>query len=140
MRPETFSIVLEESSGPVSPRFQYTLRVRIHADAGGAVVVDAEESRSGNKTSITGATLAADAVSELWTALDANAVHTSGGDAVAEKKDRVGISFNWYELETSGASVRFDYLLSTLREPAYARQAAVVQAVKHAVDAVRAAK
>ena len=124
-RPDAFVIALDESSGPVSPRYQYALRVRITAE-GGRVTVAWNDGKTDRARD-----LPADAADALWSALgDYEAL---GGDAAAEKRDRVGVSFNALEVTALGRTVRFDYLLTQLKDPAFAAQKAAISAIKAAL-------
>lgn len=132
----SFTIVLEESSGPVPPRFFYVTRIRMRTEGGG-VTVDYDDDRSGKATHVAGAALSDEATNALWDLLTANGALDSGDDAVAEKKDRVGVSFNYYEIVLNGASARFDDLLSNLKDPQFVAQKTIIEAIKQAAHTVQ---
>jgi hypothetical protein len=128
--PVAFEITLDESSGPVSPRFQYTLRVRIWSDGG---VVRAERSeRSGvpKTTTESSGELAKDAALALWRLLDENDAVARGADLVGDRRGNTGVSINTLAIRVGDRRTQVDYLLTALKDPAHAALAAVVAAVK----------
>jgi len=127
---------LSESSGPVSPRFQYTTHVVISVAPPAAdptVVVD-HTAAGGDSAPIT-EPLERDQYERLWSDLFAQDVFALGGDLTADKKNRIGVSFNHVEVvlgdpEHAGARVRFDYLLPQLELPENKQRHAVVELLK----------
>jgi hypothetical protein len=131
-----FEIALDESSGPVSPRFQYTLRVRICSDDG---VVRAEKSeRSGvpKTTTESRGELTKDAALALWRVLDENDALARGADLVGDKRSNAGVSFNTLVVRVGDKRAQIDYLLTALKDPAHAALAAIVAAVKRTATAL----
>ncbi len=123
------SISLHESSGPVSPRYRYALRLdivqqdqRVHARC----------HRSGPQPGEFDGEVPAERYAALWQALTDAQVLACGGDAIGpEGRRRVGVSFNWFAVHAAdGQRVRFDYFLASLDEPAHENQRAVVALLK----------
>ena len=119
-----------ESSGPVSPRFQYEINVSIEA-AEGSITLSYDERQGATRTATPQPQpVSAEAYARLWeklAALDALGQH---GDLVGPSRDRVGVSFNHVTLRLGTAEARTDYLLPDVEEPANQRLAAIVQALK----------
>jgi hypothetical protein len=122
------AIELFESSGPVSPRFQYTYRVRVECtEAGGTLAVE----RTGAGAVKTDRTIDGAEAAKLVADLDAAGARTCGGDFVGALRGRKGISFNWLELRFDDeAPVRVDYVLTSLDDEAFAPQKRVLDVVK----------
>ncbi len=136
-------IELVESSGPVSPRYQYTTRVLVSVEppaaplltfdhaadyVGGVPSVDAHGSEP----------LARDRYERLWSDLFAQEVLTLGGDLADDLRGRTGVSFNHVEVvlgdpEHATARMRFDYLLPQLELPENQRRRDVVEILKSLV-------
>lgn len=123
------SVDLAESSGPVSPRHQYSTRIRIQDSGAGARVAWEHRDAGGRREG------AADLSPGSWAALvDLLRAQLPPGtvrDLAAAFRDRKGISFNAVTVAWAEAPARLDYLLSHLEDPggdAVAR--AVVAAVK----------
>ena len=123
------AVELMESSGPVSPRHQYTTRIRVHGSGAGAQAAwerrDADGRREGT-VDLCPARWAA-LVDLLWNHLPPGAAL----DLAAGYRDRKGISFNAVTVAWPEAPARLDYLLSHLEDPGGDPVArAVVAAVK----------
>ena len=135
---------LAESSGPVSPRYQYTTRVVITIappDNAPLLSIEHVADHVGGVPSFevhTSEPLARDRYEKLWADLLAQDVFTLGGDLTADKRDRTGVSFNHADLvlgdpEHAGFHVRFDYLLPQLKLPANQQRSAVIEILKSLV-------
>jgi hypothetical protein len=135
---------LSESSGPVSPRYQYTTHVVITIappDTAPLLAIEHVADYVGGVPSFevhTSEPLPKDRYEQLWKDLLAQDVFALGGDLAADKRDRTGVSFNHVELvlgdpEQGGSRVRFDYLLPQLQDPANTRHLAVVEGLKSLV-------
>jgi hypothetical protein len=135
---------LQESSGPVSPRYQYTTHVLVTSEppasapvlkiehvaeySGGVPAVDVHAFEP----------LERDRYQRLWADLLAQDVFALGGDLAADRRDRTGVSFNHVEVVLGDpgnphARVRFDYLVPQLRLPENQRRRAVVEILKSLV-------
>ena len=127
---------LSESSGPVSPRFQYTTHVVIAvASPAAEPTVAVDHAAAGGDPAPATKPLARDLYERLWSELFAHDVFALGGDLTADKKDRVGVSFNHVEVVLGDpghavAQVRFDYLLPQLELPENQQRHAVVELLK----------
>jgi len=124
------SIELVESSGPVSPRFRWSIHVVLTVDdAGGDLTVEAKGPPHGTvrrRERIEHA-----AIEALWRTLEAQKVRAQGGDLVGALRSRVGVSFNHLKIALEGDhEVRLDYLLAQLGEQENAARRAIVDAVK----------
>jgi hypothetical protein len=134
-------ITLWESSGPVSPRYQYTTRVVVTVLPPAAAPSLAIDHTTGGEPAHevhTAEPLARDRYERLWADLFAQDVFALGGDLAANLRDRVGVSFNHVEVvlgdpEHDGARMRFDYLLPMLRLPANQQRRTVVDILKSLV-------
>jgi hypothetical protein len=132
---------LSESSGPVSPRYQYTTRVVITVEPPATAPLLAIEHVADYVGGVpafevhTSEPLSKDRYEQLWADLLAQDVFALGGDLASAKRDRTGVSFNHVEIVLGdpgqgGSRVRFDYLLPQLQDPANARHLAVVESLK----------
>jgi hypothetical protein len=122
------TIELEEWSGPVSPRFQWRVTLRIDDDA-----VDYEETGA-NALGPKKSKLSQKALDALWEELDAHKALERGGDLVGERK--VGVSFNRLAIARGDAKMTLEYTLSKLDAPENADRKAIVAAIKAAARAV----
>jgi hypothetical protein len=135
---------LSESSGPVSPRYQYTTGVVVTlAPPASAPLLAIEHVADyvGGVPSFevhTSDPLARDRYEQLWADLLAQDVFSLGGDLAADKRDRTGVSFNHVEIvlgdpDHGGSRVRFDYLLPQLKLPENQQRGAVIEILKSLV-------
>jgi hypothetical protein len=131
-RPVDAFIELVESSGPVSPRYQYATHGVVRAQADG-IRLDWDHRDASGVSSRTG-TLSPEVYAALWRSiLDALPLGTQL-DLTAGLRDRKGISFNWVSLALGSEQSRLDYVISNLEEGSGdARAIAVVRAIKSAV-------
>lgn len=132
-------IELSESSGPVAPRYQHRVAVvltvdgdKIHLshDEAGEFVQGQPRRRVQRDGELPRA-----AYEALWGDLLAQGVLSLGGDLIgAERRQRVGVSFNFFAVRVGGpaalAEVRCDYLLSQLDDDEHAARAAVIDRLK----------
>ncbi|MFY9823391.1 MAG: hypothetical protein WAM82_18560 [Thermoanaerobaculia bacterium] len=131
-------IELWESSGPVSPRYQYTTRVVVTVEpptASPSLAIDHTAGGEPASEVHSAEPLARERYERLWADLFAQDVFALGGDLAADKRDRIGVSFNHAEVvlgdpEHAGARMRFDYLLPMLRLPVNQQRRAVVEILK----------
>jgi hypothetical protein len=126
-----------ESSGPVSPAFQYRIDLEINAEDAGANV-SCEIKRGADAPVSKQQKISNEQFSELWSKLAAQDVLKLNADLIGdEKRRRVGVSFNSFELEMpNGERVRFDYLRAQLEQPEYARFRAVIEALRAFVESI----
>ena len=135
---------LWESSGPVSPRYQYTTHVLVTCEPPGSAPVltieHAAEYAGGVPTFEVHSVdpMPRQRYERLWADLLAQDVFALGGDLATGHRDRTGVSFNHAEIvlgdpENPRARVRFDYLLPQLRRPENQRRRAVAEILKSLV-------
>ena len=130
-------IELWESSGPVSPRYQYKISVVVAVTAAAAPTL-AIDHTTGGEPAIdvhSAEPMARDRYEKLWADLFAQDVFALGGDLAADKRNRTGVSFNHVEVVLgdpghAGARMRFDYLLPQLDLPENQQRHAVVEILK----------
>jgi hypothetical protein len=105
-------VELNESSGPVSPRYQYTLRVLVERTAHGAAIT---WERTGKEAGRAEATLSTEEARALFDELGTLGAETIGGDHIGEKRKNKGVSFNAVDIAfDDGSKSRCDYLLSQI--------------------------
>ena len=132
---------LQESSGPVSPRYQYTTRVLVTCEPpASAPVLKIEHvaEYSGGVPAVdvhTFEPLERDRYQRLWADLLAQDVFALGGDLAADRRNRTGVSFNHVEIvlgdpEKTSTRMRFDYLLPQLALPENERRRNVVEILR----------
>ncbi len=126
-------IELDESSGPVSPKFQYNLHVEISADGSAKI-------RHKTQKGVVEVTHALDAakLSALGAELDKRV--PKAVDLIGEMRKRVGISFNYLSITRGAATARVDYLLSHAEDGAHADLTAAIEAVKAIVTEAEASR
>ena len=130
-------IELQESSGPVAPKFQYNTLVVVALKDGAPQLhyQDEGEYRDGaaaRNTDIT-APLSIERYQQLWSDLMAAGALEHGADLIGdERRRRVGVSFNFLSFELGDAKARIDYLRTLLDEdsPEHAPQRALIALVK----------
>ena len=131
-------IELWESSGPVSPRYQYKIHVVVAVASAAAAPTLAIDHTTGGEPPLdvhSADPMARDRYEKLWADLFAQDVFTLGGDLAAGKRNRTGVSFNHVEVvlgdpDHAGARMRFDYLLPQLELPENQQRHAVVEILK----------
>ena len=133
--PRRVRIELCEASGPVAPRHQYSTRILIRRAAPAAPRLTVAHTGPPSSSVHCTRPLALERFEQLWVDLLAQDALTLGGDLAAERRDRVGVSFNHVEITLGGgagpgAHMRFDYLLPQLRLAAHHRHRAVVDLLK----------
>jgi hypothetical protein len=133
------SIRIDESSGPVSPRFHYAVQATITRNAdgtGSAAFLHRTKERTVEATrDVSTARLAA-----LTSFLDQHLPEGPDRDLVGARRDRKGASYNHLVLRRGGTDMRVDYMLSDLDDPAHADVGAAVEAVKALVEELATTK
>lgn len=125
-------IELDESSGPVSPKFQYSLHVEISAD--GAKIRHKTQKGVVELTHVLDpARLAA-----LCDELDRRV--PKGADLIGAMRTRIGISFNVLSIARGAATARVDYLLSQAEDGAHSDLTAAIKAIKAIVTEAEASQ
>ncbi len=115
------TIELDEWSGPVSPRFQWRIKIRIDDD-------DVEYEETGaNALGPKRAKLVADT---LWKELEEHRAFDRGGSIADETK--VGVSFNRVAIARGERTMTLEYTRAKLDEPENADRKAIVEAIKKA--------
>lgn len=131
-------IELVESSGPVSPRYQWSTRVLVQ---GGEEVVTL--SFNDRRALVSGEPATTVLVEEalppagyerlLADLLEADAGSLSHDFIGAEKRKRIGVSFNHVEIAVGDLlRCRIDYLVSDVARPEFARHRRVVEILRGA--------
>jgi hypothetical protein len=123
-------IELAESSGPVSPRHQYTTKIVV--EASGAVARLVRDHRDASGAHHDERPLDRTAYEALFTEVLAALPLGQSRDLVGAKRDRKGVSFNHVLVVVGGLSARLDYLQSDVDEDGDTRARAVVEALKRA--------
>ena len=127
-------IELAESSGPVSPRHQYTTKIVVEAaaDVTPRLVRDHRDASGAHHDE---RALVRGAYEKLFADVLAALPLGEARDLAASKRDRKGVSFNHVVVTVGSASARLDYLLSDVDEDGDdgdRRARAVVGALKQA--------
>ena len=122
--PVPAKIELLESSGPVSPAYQFSTHVIISTDGNAAILSydDRREYRQGKpqkeisfKKELTRAQY-----EELWSNLSRLQVFERSRDFIGpENRKRIGVSFNFFEISLGDRRSRCDYLLSKAKDPEF---------------------
>jgi len=128
-------VALDESSGPVSPRFQYSLHVEISAGNGGGATLAFDHKTPKGRTGGT-FPITAERYGALCDELSSRVGESV--DLVGDMRHRKGISFNVLEVVLGAATTRVDYLLTHLEDGAHANLVAAVDAIKKLVSEVEA--
>ena len=113
-------VTLEEWSGPVSPKFQWRLKLAI-TDRD----VDYEHSKTGHKKG----KLSEGDVDALWKSLDEKKAFSLGGKL---EKRKVGVGINTLVLERDEEKMTLEYTTNGLT----ADQKAVIDAIKRVLSSV----
>ncbi len=121
---ERLEVVLDEASGPVSPRFQYALRVEISDDGALASVRAAD---AGPKKREEARELSRGATAELRAALAASDEWRTSPDLAGPER-RAGSSVNTLSIRLGDAEARVTYRLHHAKDLAWL--GAIVGAVK----------
>ncbi len=117
-------IELTESSGPVSPRYQYALALVITRGADGTARVSCKRTGAGAVTFET--TMDAASVSALFGDLAHAGIEGAHGDFVDAARGNKGVSFNALVITfADGTTTRCDYLLTSLDEPDFPARSAI---------------
>jgi hypothetical protein len=133
--PTPSRIELVESSGPVSPSYQFHSRIVVEAE-GGALALSLDDERGWEDGEFRQKLHRREAMPRadyeaLWTdllALDALAL---GADLIgAEGRRKVGVAFNHLTLRLGDREARIDYRRSDLSRSKFAPQARVVERVR----------
>lgn len=133
-KPVPMELTLHESSGPVSPKYFFTLAVRLTIEDARVFI---HIHRRGKPSYELRKELPMDRYAALMNDLAVCDVFARGGDFIGdEKRGRVGVSFNHFELSLGDRSVRIDYLLSQLGDPTFAPQKAIVDRMKKLADEI----
>lgn len=134
-KPVPARISLIESSGPVSPAYQYDLTITLTAGADGlrlAVEHEADFSKNPPGTDVHDKrSPSREAYEKIWAAL--LPLDPFSTPSATIDPERVGVSFNTLEIQLGQRSVKVDYTLNQLKLPEHARLAALVEAVKKAL-------
>ena len=125
-------IELEESSGPVSPKFQYSL----HVEISGLVAKIRRKTQKG-LLEVTH-TIDAGELAALCAELDKRVPKSA--DLIGEMRKRVGISFNFLSIAKGASTTRVDYLLSQAEDGAHADLTAAIEAIKAIVTEAEASQ
>jgi len=120
------ALELEEWSGPVSPRFQYTVRVALTRREAGLFLSGSR--KAGGRTTEVERALTAAAAAPIE-ALVAK-LPRADQDWIGARRDRKGVSFNHLIVRRGPVTTRFDYLLGDLEAPDRADFAAAIAALK----------
>jgi len=127
-------IELVEASGPVSPRYRYTTKITIVAQAGAAPIV-VRDHRDADGEQHDQRELESAAYDALLSEVLASLPLGEPLDLASGKRDRKGVSFNHVTVVRGAASTRLDYLLSDLDDDdGVPRARAVVHAIKRAAQ------
>jgi hypothetical protein len=130
-------IELEESSGPVAPRYQFRTLIVLATDGGAPRLRYDDE--GAYKDGLPSRRMAIDVElpgerwERLWAGLVAQEALARGGDLIGdERRKRVGISFNHVAIKLGAVEARFDYLLSLLDDdaPEHAPHRAIIALLK----------
>jgi hypothetical protein len=125
-------VELTESSGPVSPRYQYTLHLIVERTDGGAKVT---WERTGKDAGRNETTLSSEGARALFEELAKLGAEKIGGDFIGEKRKNKGVSFNAVDIAfDDGTKLRCDYLVSQLDDDDFAPRAFIekLHALAHA--------
>jgi hypothetical protein len=125
-------IELDESSGPVSPKFQYSLQVEI---ADGSIKI-----RRKTQKGLVELTHALDATKLSALVVELQKRVPTSVDLIGEMRKRVGISFNHLSIASGGTTARVDYLLSHAEDGAHAELTAAIDAIKALVTEAEASQ
>jgi hypothetical protein len=136
MSEESFRIELDESSGPVSPKFQYELHVVIVPNADGAAATIRHRTAKG-LAEITHS-IAQPQLATLMTELVKRLPLGKDVDLIADLRKRKGISFNYVRIDKGTEHARVDYTLSQLESGAQPDLTAAVEAIKAIVTEAKA--
>ncbi len=115
MTTDVSRIELRESSGPVSPRYRYALRVLLTITGDTATLT---WTRDGTAATNGERALTAEETRALLDELTTLGLEHIAGDFIGDKRANKGISLNRVELtRADGATSRCDYLLTSLEDP-----------------------
>ncbi len=118
------TIELEEWSGPVSPRFQWRVTIRIDRD-------DLEYEETGpSALGPKRVKMEAETLDALWKELLSRDALARGGNIADETK--VGVAFNRLAIARGDDSMTLEYTRAKLDEPENADRKAIVEAIKSA--------
>jgi hypothetical protein len=131
MKPRILELV--ESSGPVAPRFRYSIEVTIEIDEeGGALRV---RFRGPPRDVDRDDRITSDRVEEILDEI--GDLEPIAGDLVGALRSRVGVSFNHLRaVSADGAELRLDYLIRQLDDPENAARKKAVEVMRR-IAAVR---
>jgi len=129
-------IELVETSGPVSPAYHYTLRIRLYSE-GNAIWLDYTEIRKKSAISVQFVTQIEffdfEKLLKKLRRLDF-VKSNSSADFVGNSKEKVGISFNWLTLFVEpDIDLRVDYLLSAIERNDFGNYSKAVNIMKKLV-------
>jgi len=131
-------IELVESSGPVSPRYQWSTRVLVQGEAE-VVTLRFDDQRAPAGSEPTTPTLVEEALPPagyerlLGDLLEADAGSLSHDFIGAEKQKRIGVSFNHVEIAVGDLlRCRIDYLVSDVARPEFEKHRRVVEILRGA--------
>jgi hypothetical protein len=127
-----FRVELDESSGPTSPRFQYTLTVAVWCDGGPVHAVREERSGSPRRKIHAAGELSHEAARKLVETLEAKNALSRGFDHVGEAHENKDLSCNRLVIQVGEARAEVHYLLRTLEKAKHAAEAEIVKAIKEA--------
>ncbi|GAC1446345.1 MAG: hypothetical protein NVSMB56_04140 [Pyrinomonadaceae bacterium] len=123
-----------ESSGAVSPPYQYRINLEIAAEADGARVV-CEAKRGLDEATRKDLKISTTQYAELCDKLFALDVSELNHDLVGDKRTRIGVSFNYFELQMANdKKLRFDYLLGQMEQEEFKKYRAVVELLREFSD------
>jgi hypothetical protein len=127
-----FRVELDESSGPTSPRFQYTLTIAVWCDGGAVHAVREERSGSPRRKIQASGILSREAAQKLTDTLEAHDALSRAFDHVGDAQEDKGHSCNRLVVQVGDARAEVHYLLRTLEKARHAAEAEIVKAVKEA--------
>ena len=131
-----FRVELDESSGPISPRFQYTITIAIWTEGGAVHVVREERVGSPRRKVHAEGVLSREAAETLARALEEHDALSRAADHVGDALDDKGHSCNRMVLTVKEQRAEMHYLLRTLERKDRRAEAAIVQAVKDAAATI----
>jgi hypothetical protein len=124
-------IELYESSGPVSPRYQFNTHILINNT--NLNYKDEREFQGGkalNKTEFV-KKLSNDQLEDILSEIINSNIAEQHKDFIGEKRKNVGVSFNYLELIIGGKlNIRIDYLLSDLKSDEFSGYNIILNIIK----------
>ena len=134
-RPVSARIELVESSGPVSPAYQFSTRVIVTAENNSITLAydDRREFRQGKPLNAISfkRELSHDEYEKLWSGLLALRVFERNNDFIgAHNRKKIGVSFNFFEISLGTRKARCDYFLSKQKDPDFGPYLEIINLLK----------